>query len=220
MGKLKLIKTVVIIFCVILAGFIGFAVYGRIANINFIQTGTRVEINSEELESSIRQIAELATLSQRYTEASFFEDQATLAIFGREFNLPGTARSFFLRFSGDIRFGIQVDDIRIRIVEGDTDDEHGYGYGEIFVYLPAGTILTHAIDMASIQLLDERTGIFARLELEDYTDFIAEQQHDIESRESTRQLLSYATRNAEDAIYILLRAALGHAAYSITFIRA
>ena len=198
--------------CVIIAGFIGFAFYQRIANVTPIVVDTRVEIDSELLESSIRQIAELSTLAQRYTEVSFFEDQSTVAIFGRELNLPGTARSFIIRFSGDIRFGIHADDIQVRVIENDL------GYGEIYIYLPAVTILTHAIDMGSIELLDERTGIFARLDLEDYAYFIAQQQRYVENRASTIALMTDAARNAEEAIYVLLRAALGDAGHSITFV--
>jgi len=214
MGKFQSIKTIIGICCVVIAGFVGFAIYGLITNTNFIETDRRVEIDSELLESSIKQIAELSTLSQRYTEVSFFEDQTTVAIFGRELNLPGTTRSFVLRFSGEIRFGIHVEDIQIRVVE----DE--YDYGEIFIYMPAASILTHAIDMDSIELLDERTGIFARLELEDYTYFIARQQQYIENREATIQLMAYAERSAEEAIYVLLRAALGSAGHDITFVSA
>jgi len=213
MRKRRSITIIVGLCCLVIAGFVGLAIYGRITNVRFIETDTRVEIDSELLESSIRQIAELSTLAQRYTEVSFFEDQSTIAIFGREMNLPGTARSFILRFSGDIRFGINVGDIQIRVAEGD------YNYDEIYVYMPAATIITHAIDMESIQVLDERTGIFARLELEDYTYFIAQQQKHIEAREATIQLLTDAERNAEEAIYVLLRAALGDAGHSIIFVR-
>lgn len=211
MSRLRSIIVIVGICCVVVAGFVGFAIYERIVNAN--RVSTRVEINSELLESSIRQIAELSTLTYRYTEVSFFEDQTTVAIFGRELNLPGTARSFMLRFSGDMRFGININDIQVRVVEEDDD------YGEIFISMPYADILTHAIDMESIQLLDERTGIFVSLDLEDYTYFIAQQQQAIEHRKSTMQLMSDAERSAEEAIYILLRAALGDAGYSITFVR-
>jgi len=217
MRHFRAIIVIIGLCCLVIAGFVGFAIYGRITNINpladLVVMDTRVEIDSESLEANIRQIAELSTLAQRYTEVSFFEDQATVAIFGWDIQLPGTTRSFLLRFSGDMRFGIHVDEIRVRVVE----DE--YDYGEIFIYLPGATILTHAIDMASIQLLDERTGIFARLELEDYTYFIAQQQHYIESRDATTQLITYAERNAEEAIYLLLRATLGDAGYVITLVR-
>jgi len=201
--------------CLIIAGFIGFAIYGRITNASFIpiEVDTRVEIDSELLESSIRQIAELSTLAKQYTEVSFFADQTTVDVWGWQFNLPGTARSFILRFSGDIRFGIDVGEIQLRVVE----DE--YAYGGIYVYMPATVILTHAIDIESIQLLDERTGIFTSLELEDFTGFIADQQRYIESRASTLQFLTDAQRNAEEAVYTLLRAALGDLGYSITFVR-
>jgi len=214
MDKLRSIITIIGVCCFIIAGFVGFAIYRRIVNSNLeldVVVETRVEIDSELLESSVRQIAELSTLAERYTEVSFFEDQTTVAIFGREIHLPGTTRSFILRFSGDMRFGIHVDDIRVSVVEDD------YDYGEIFIYMPPTAILTHEIDMASIQLLDERTGIFVRLELEDYTYFIAEQQRLIESRASTLQLVEDAAQHAEEAIYVLLRAAVGDAGYSITF---
>ena len=213
MGKVRNIIAIAGICCIVIAGFVGFAIYERITNADLIAWNTRVEVNSELLESSIRQIAELSTLAQRYTEISSFEDQSTVAVFGREINLPGTARSFIVRFSGDIRFGVNVDDIQVRVVENE------YDYGEIYIYMPVTTILTHAIDMASIQILDERTGIFASLELEDYAYFIARKQEYIENRESTLQFITDAERNAEEAIYALLRTTLGNTGHSIVFVR-
>ena len=175
---------------------------------------TRNEIDSGFLENSVREITELSTLSHRYTEISFFEDQAALLIFGRELNLPGTTRSFILTFSGDIRFGILGDDIQINVSENFDDD-----YSSIRVFLPPATVLTHAIDMDSVQLLDERTGIFTSFDLEDYTHFIARQQEHIEQRVNTSQFLEQAQEQAERAIYTLLRASLGTEGHRIVFVR-
>ena len=175
---------------------------------------TRSEIDSGFLENSVREIADLSTLSHRYTEISFFEDQAALLIFGRELNLPGTARSFILSFSGDIRFGILGDDIQISVLENHDDE-----YSNIQVFLPPAIVLTHAIDMDSVQLLDERTGIFTSFNLEDYTYFIARQQEHIEQRVNTSQFLAQAQEQAERAIYALLRAALADGEHEISFVR-
>ena len=175
---------------------------------------TRSEIDSGFLENNVREIAEFSTLSHHYTEISFFEDRSALLIFGRELNLPGTARSFILSFSGDIRFGIQGDDIQITVSENHSND-----YSAVQVFLPPATILTHTIDMDSIQLLDERTGIFATLDLEDYTYFIARQQEYIEQRPNTAHLLEQAQHRAEHAIYTLVRASLGEGGHEIIFVQ-
>ena len=175
---------------------------------------SRGEIQSGFLENSVREISELSTLSHHYTEISFFEDQSALLIFGRELGLPGTARSFILSFSGDIRFGIVGDDIRITF-----GPDHREGYSSIEVFLPPATILSHTIDIDSIQLLDERTGIFTSFEFEDFTDFIVQQQGYIEQRVSTGQFLEQAQTQAQDAIYALLRAALGDQEHSIRFVQ-
>jgi len=231
-SKLKsaytLITSIFIICCLVVAAFAGYAIYGRITNANLanladlvdleavIEVTTRARLDSELLEASVREIAELSTLSLRYTEVGFFQDQAQVEILGWGINLPGTARSFILRFSGDIRFGIDANVIRIRVTERMSAD--GYDFSEIFVYMPSAVILTHAIDLSSIELLNEQTGIFVQFELDDYTGFIAERQQYIEGRDSTARLLEEARLNAEKAMYALLRAALGEAEYPIRFI--
>ena len=203
-------RTILCICCFIIAASASFALYVRITNVEMLQTETRTELHSDLLETSIRQIAELSTLTQVYSEVGFFESQSTLSIFGREVNLPGTGRSFIIRFQGELRFGILVEDIRIHITEG-------AGH-HVRVYLPEPVILSHFIDIGSIQLLDERSGLFARLELEDYTHFIAQQQLAIEAREFTQARMLEARESTEHAISTLLQTLLSDAAYTIEFV--
>ena len=136
----------------------------------------------------------------------FFDEQHTVTVFGIEINVPGTARSFIVRFGGEIRFGIDVSGISIDVQEQ-----------EITVSMPMVSILSHAIDMESIELLNESTGLFTRLDLEDYTYFIAGRQREIEVRESNIALLAHTQRSAEETIYVLIRASLNNDEYTINF---
>ena len=167
---------------------------------------TRQEIDSAMLQSRVMLMAELSTLVFRYTEVGIFEDQTTMSVFGAAINVPGTARRFIIKFDGEMRFGIDISGIEI-----DVEDY------EVSVNLPRATILTHFIHIDTITLMDERTGLFASLDLDDYTYFISERQGEIEIRESTAELLARAQNGVEDAIYSLLRMIVPDDEYTINF---
>jgi len=171
----------------------------------------RQSIDSAVLESSVREIGELATLVFSYETVVVVNEQNTASIFGWEFNIPGTARSLIITFDGRIRFGIDMDGIEINIIEH-SDDEY-----DVQVSLPAPTIQTHEIDMDSILILDENTGLFVRFDLEDYTYFISNQKEYVETRTSTQDLILQAKNNAQRSIYVFLRNILSHEYYTISF---
>ena len=205
LGNLKNTNNLLAVCCLIIVCFISYAIYTEVVRFS-PEIVIRTEADSRLLESSVQQIAEISTLVYHYTDIGFFNDQSAVAVFGREFRLLGTARSFIVSFAGEIRFGVDASEISIGI-DGQV----------VNIAMPRISVLSHAIDMDSIQLLDERTGLFASLELEDYTSFIADRQHEIETRDATAHLLSQAQQNTEQAIYALLRSALDDD-YSINFI--
>ena len=172
---------------------------------------TRESIDSAILEHSVREIGELATLSYSYETIVVVDEQNTVDIFGIEFNVPGTARSLIITFEGRMRFGIDMDEVRITISE---QDENMYN---MRISLPNPTIQTHEIDMESILLLDERAGIFVSFDLEDYTHFIADRKEYVETRTSTQNLVSQARESAQRSIYIFLRNLLDEEYYDISF---
>ena len=176
---------------------------------------TRQRLDSAMLTSSVRQIAELSTLVFGYNEVIIFEDQQTFTVFGAEVNIPGTARRFIVKFEGEMRFGIETGGIRAEIIEYEGENEGRY---EILVHMPRVSILTHHVDIDSINLLDETTGLFVSFDLEDYTYFISARQQEVEAQEGTTELLSRAEQSAEEAVYALLRLVAPEEDYLINFI--
>ena len=166
----------------------------------------RVTIDSHQLESSIRQIAELSTLVYNYTDIGFFDERSVVELFGREVALPGTRRQLITRFDGTVRMGIDVSQISVSVEE----------YA-VTVMLPQAVIQVHTIDMDSIQILDERTGVFVNFNLEEYAEIIAQWKREVESRDGARELLEQSQQSAEEVISVLLRSTLPEG-YSINFI--
>ena len=173
--------------------------------------GEKKSIDSGLLENSVKEIGELATLSYSYETVVVVDEQNTIAVFGKEFNIPGTARSLIITFEGRMRFGINMDEIRIVVTEQNEDKYN------VLVSLPNPTIQTHEIDMESIRTLDERTGIFVSFVLEDYAHFIANRMEYIETRASTQSLIAQAKDSAHRSIYLFLRNVLNEEYYSINF---
>jgi len=159
------------------------------------------ETTSEMLEATVQQIAHLATLSLRYSEVLVHDDQNTISIFRRAFNIPGTTRFMVVRWQADMLFGIDADDIRVSFIDHDETRK-------VRVSLPNTRILSHAVDLESIEVLNESTGIFTSFASDDLVSFVAGQQSEIEARETTTQLLESARRSTEEVVYALLHLTL------------
>jgi hypothetical protein len=199
------------IVCVIVVSFLSHVVRDWIGS-RMPSIERRVETDSAMLEAMVRRVAKLATLEFMYTEAGVQEDQNSVALFGREFNIPGTTRRLIVRWQGTLLLGINAEDIYVQIIEHDEKRE-------VIVTLPDARILSHAIDMGGIDVLDASIGIFTRFNLIDLPNFIYERMDEIDTRVSTVELLKRAKLNAEEAIYDLFRLVLDKDIYAINFVR-
>ena len=204
MRKLIAIKVTAILISVLAVLFLTYFVVTEVVRLQ-PSFEERVTIDTQLLEYNIRQIAELSTLVYNYTDIGFFDEQAAFAVFGREFALPGTRRQLIARFDGAIRLGVDVNRITVRV------DEY-----EVTVTLPRIEMQVHNIDMDSIQLLDERTGIFVSFDLDDYAEIIAGWQQEIEARVVTNVLFEQARQSTEDVLSVLLLSTLPEE-YAISF---
>jgi len=208
----RLIITIAAVVAVIAIVVLSHAVRDWFGNFS-MQAETRVTTSeSVLLEESVRRVAQLATLSLRYTEAGVEEDQRTIELFGQTTPIPGTTRRMIVRWQGDILFGINAEEIEINIV-----DREGGGR-EVQVALPQAVIMSHAIDPGSVQVLDETTGIFARHSLGDLSRFLDARHQYINTRAETIAMLQTARANAQDSIYHFLRLVLDDNIYTITFV--
>ena len=144
-------------------------------------------ITTEEIESTMEQIGELATIEYIYTDAGKFEDSNQI----KGFNIPFTKKSFIIKWSGTIKAGINLEDVKTEIDEGDK---------KITVYIPESEILSHTHDPNGFEILDESNNIFNPIEVDDVNTFTVDNDRFTEQKAIDKGLLEKADANAKAII--------------------
>ena len=144
-------------------------------------------ISTDEIESSMEKIGELATIEYIYTDAGKFEDSNKF----KDFKIPFTRKSFIVKWSGTIKAGISLEDVKTEI---DEDNK------TITVYVPESEILSHTHDPDGFEILDESNNIFNPIEVDDVNTFTVENDSFTEQRAIEKGLLEKADENARTII--------------------
>ena len=148
------------------------------------------EISMSEIQQEIRQLGELATVEYFYTNAARFSDGKTL------WGIRLSEKSFVLKWDGTIKAGIDVDEIGIEPQEESR---------VLTVKLPAARILSHDPDLDSVEVVDQKNGLFDPVTVEDQTKFNAECEKAMEKKALERGLLEQAQENAKEVLRQLLQ---------------
>jgi hypothetical protein len=152
-----------------------------------------VELDAVVLESRIREISELTSVSWSYTNMAQFESS-------NEFygvTLPFTTKKFILTYDGEIKAGVDLQKAQV--------DLSGTA---VTVRLPDAEILSHEIDENSVEVFDETTSIFNPFTVEDFTAFQADQKAAMEKKALAKGLLEESREKAIKSVSLLLEAAL------------
>lgn len=152
------------------------------------------EISLDVINAEIREIGELATMEYLYTDAGRYSN--SWQIF-KKFNVPLTEKSFTMKWDGVIKAGIEVDQITTALNEEEK---------VLTVYLPEAKILSHDPDRDSVEIFDERDGIFNPVRVEDQVTFDAASEKAMEERAIENGLLEKAQENAKLVIQSILHA--------------
>ena len=145
------------------------------------------------LETQIRDISELASVTYTYTNMAQFESSNDF--YGVK--IPFTTKSFILTYDGTIKAGVDLSQATVDM-EGST----------VRITLPQAAILSHEIDEDSVEVFDEKTSIFNPFTVEDFTAFQADQKAAMEERALSSGLLEEARAKAVSGVEQLLSAAL------------
>ena len=154
------------------------------------------------LVQSIKNVKELATLRQHFQSVVIFKDSKEL--FG--FSLPGTERKFILKYAGVITCGNDLENIQIT---------ERFALNNVHITLPRSKILDIYADMKSIQVYDQRAGIFTSIELNDQNREIASNLEEVQQDAMEREILRRADENTR-MVLTSLASALGMEA-EVTF---
>jgi hypothetical protein len=143
----------------------------------------------------IKNAKELATIRQTFQSIVMFEDSKSLL----GFSLPGTRRKFILKYAGTIVCGNDL--TRITITER-------FALDRVRMVVPHSRLLDLYADMKSVQVYDQRAGVFTSLELQDQNREIVRNLEEVRQDALQSDILRRADENTR-AILTSLAASLG-----------
>ena len=146
---------------------------------------------SSKLMQEIQEINYLATIRQSFQSIVMYEDSRSL--FG--FHLPGTHKKFILKYSGNVVVGTDLS--RTNIIQ--------FVSGKIKLALPHSRILDITADMKSIEVYDQRSGIFNPLSFDEQNRAIAANLLEFETESSSSERLARSDENARNILESLCR---------------
>lgn len=164
------------------------------------------EVKIEVISSEIREIGELATIENSYTDVMSYSDAKKLF---KKFEIGFTRSSLIVKWDGIIKAGIDLKQVELK------EDEIAK---VITVVLPQAKVLSHEIIDESIKILEEKDGLFNELKTKDYIDASTITHDHMEKRAIENGLLDKAIENAKPLLTgIINTGAVKAAGYTIQF---
>jgi hypothetical protein len=145
--------------------------------------------NSGKLQSArstllrgIQNVRELATVRQSFQSIVMHEDSR--ALLGMA--LPGTTRKFILKYSGMIVCGNDLSNIQI---------SERFALNRVRIVVPRSRILDIYADMKTIQVYDQRAGLFTSIQLENQNREISANLEEVRQDALQSDILRRADEN-------------------------
>ena len=136
----KALAILIVIILALIAGFAGGVYYSSNHSDNY---------NAEQIEESIQNSSELATLRVDYTDEGKYTGDPK-KVFG--FNVPFTSKEMRINYSGIIKIG---PDLQKRL-----DIDLNNDASKVNVTIPHSEILSHEIDESSMKFVYIKNGVF------------------------------------------------------------
>jgi hypothetical protein len=143
----------------------------------------------------IKDVKELTTLRQNFQSVVMFKDSK--ALFG--FSIPGTKRKFILKYDGVITCGNDLENIKIT---------ERFAVNNVRMIVPRSKIFDVYADMKSVQVYDQKAGLFTSIALSDQNREIANNLDEMWQRAMQSDILRRADENTR-LILRSLAASLG-----------
>ena len=142
----------------------------------------RKQSTRSTLIQGIKNVKELTTLRQHFQSVVIFKDSKEL--FG--LSLPGTGRKFILKYGGVITCGNDLENIQIT---------ERFAVNRVRMIVPCSKILDLYADMKSVQVYDQRAGLFTSIELSDQNREIAGNLEEVRQDAIDSDILRRADEN-------------------------
>lgn len=152
------------------------------------------QITATTLSQQLSDIEELAVLEYNYTTMGQFENSNNF--YGVK--LPFTTKKFVVSYDGVIKAGVDLSQINITV-----------NGNEINVGLPKASILSHQVFEDSLQIYDEKNGLFNPLSITDFNEFYMSQKDEMEKKVIEKGILSKASDKAKTAVSNIIEKVAG-----------
>lgn len=149
------------------------------------------DIVLDVMNTEIKSIGELATVNYLFTNAAKFTDSKQI----KDWNIPFTEKSFIVKWDGQIRAGVVVDEVEITV----DDDEK-----KVTVFIPRAQIFSYSVTRAEV--LDENNNIWNQITIDDKVKFDTETEREMKERAIESGLLEKAQESAQEIIVKLFNA--------------
>lgn len=149
-------------------------------------------ISSDTIKQQLNSLSDLVTQQYIYTNADKKESSEKW-LWGVKRPLSG--KTIIITYDGIIKAGIDLSKIDVDV----NNDKR-----TITVTLPASRITDNNIPQESIETVEVKDGLFNKVTVEDYNDFISEQKPKMEQKAIDQGLLVEADKEAKSAVRVLL----------------
>lgn len=164
----------------------------------------KIEVDVVTIQHRLDRCAELATATYTYTNADIFSRENV--IFDK-FDLPGlTGKYFVMKYDGEIKAGINMDEVEINLVDT-----------TVQVSMPQPVVLSHELDEDSFEVIREQDTIFTPFKPDDQNKFRSEQKSAMENKAKEDGLFEDATKNAETSIRAIVESSIPDG-YTVEFV--
>ena len=189
----------------ILLGIVAVVAVGAVGLLIGMNFGKEPEpvITADLIGQQLQDAQELVSVDYRYTNMGKFENQ--LDFYG--WNVPFTDKSFIVSYDGIIKAGVDLSQVKPEVNEVTKT---------VTVTLPESRIISHEIPESSIQVFNEKDGLFTPITIEDYTGFTQDQKGTVEQKAIDNGLLTAASQRAREAVSSLLSLMPGMDKYTLT----
>lgn len=132
----------------------------------------------------IKDIKDLATVRQSFQSIVMYEDTKSLLGIA----LPGTKRKFILKYSGVLTCGSDLSKIKIT---------ERFALNQVLITVPCTQLLDLYADMSSVQVYDQRAGLFTKICLQDQNREIVKNLEEVRHDALKGDILRRAAENVK-----------------------
>jgi len=158
---------------------------------NLFASSSGTVVNVSNLQQQILSIGELATLQYDYTNVVELKNSRQI----KGWDVPLTQKTFIVVLDGTMKIGIDTSGIAVDAPENSQT---------ISVTIPKAKILSHEIHEDTLKVLNQKSGLFNTVQIEDYTTLAASEKKAMEDKASSGDMFIRAENDAVKMLQALI----------------